>query len=82
VDRFQDLLVLSSRLTAEITEASDVDAFSLRMSAGDGTLELVMVGRGAESEISQLSSLAMDRLSDRWWQVVGDDGLEAGFVMS
>jgi hypothetical protein len=82
VDRFQDLLVLSSRLTAEMTEASDVDAISLRMATDEGPIELVVVGRGDKSEMSRLSALAMDRLSDRWWQVLDEDGLEAGFVMT
>ena len=82
VDRFQDLLVLSSRLTSEITEASDVDAFSLSMATADGTVQLVMVGRGAKSEVSRVSGMAMDRLTDRWWQVLDERGLEAGFVMS
>lgn len=81
LDRFQDLLVITTHTVSEAVETPGASSVMMRMGIGDQRLELSIETKGGVSGPFEVSDLVLSVLADEHRREVTDDGLKVDLAI-
>jgi hypothetical protein len=79
VDRFQDLMVVTSQLVGDLVIQPEVTALTVKMDVEGSSMRLKMTAAGTRLLKAPVSEMALSALANTSWQETQGDGVSAGF---